>query len=324
VNTGVNATEETNFNSNLKPGLDLEENGFTQTVENLVTRQLSAHTRKAYRQDASQFVKWLENQDLTLSVLSTDDIWQYRRYLADNFAKTTAERKLVVARKLLQEAVKRGLLSHNLAQDIGGYRSKDEQETPHMALRTSQARQLLTVIDTTTLQGKRDFAILLLLLRTGIRRSECADLKLGDLQEEQGHHLLVIRHAKGDKRRKVKVPVDVVRALDTYMEECARKDLNKEAPLFVQFRKGDHPQVEGISAQVIERLVKMYAARAGFELTPHGLRATFVTLALEAGAKLEQVQYAVGHSDPRTTERYQKRKLNLDNNAVDFVRVNIE
>jgi site-specific recombinase XerD len=320
VNTDLNTNSSSNFN----PALELNQDSFTQTVESLVTRQLSAHTRKAYRQDASQFVNWLENKALTLNVLSTDDMWQYRRYLADNFAKTTAERKLVVARKLLQEAVKRGLLSRNPAQDIGGYRSKDEQETPHMALQTAQARQLLTVIDTSTLQGKRDFAILLLLLRTGIRRSECADLKLGDLQVEQGHHLLLIRHAKGDKRRKVKVPVDVVRTLNTYLEECARKGLNKEAPLFVQFRKGDHPQAEGISAQVIERLVKMYAARAGFELTPHGLRATFVTLALEAGAKLEQVQYAVGHSDPRTTERYQKRKLNLDNNAVDFVRVNID
>jgi integrase/recombinase XerD len=316
----INSSSSSNFN----PATLLNQDSFTQTVESLVTRQLSAHTRKAYRQDASQFVNWLENKALTLRVLSTDDMWQYRRYLADNFAKTTAERKLVVARKLLQEAVKRGLLSHNPAQDIGGYRSKDEQETPHMALETAQARQLLTVIDTTTLQGKRDFAILLLLLRTGIRRSECADLKLGDLQVEQGHNLLLIRHAKGDKRRKVKVPVDVVRALNTYLEECARKGLNKEAPLFVQFRKGDHPQAEGISAQVIERLVKMYAARAGFELTPHSLRATFVTLALEGGARLDQVQYAVGHSDPRTTERYQKRKLNLDNNAVDFVRVNIE
>jgi integrase/recombinase XerD len=320
----VNTDMHINSSSNFNPAPELNQDSFTQTVESLVTRQLSAHTRKAYRQDASQFVNWLENKALTLNALSTDDMWQYRRYLADNFAKTTAERKLVVARKLLQEAVKRGLLSHNPAQDIGGYRSKDEQETPHMALDTTQARGLLTVIDTTTQQGKRDFAILLLLLRTGIRRSECADLKLGDLQVEQGHHLLLIRHAKGDKRRKVKVPVDVVRAIDTYLEECARKGLNKEAPLFVQFRKGDHPQTEGISAQVIERLVKLYAARAGFELTPHGLRATFVTLALEAGAKLEQVQYAVGHSDPRTTERYQKRKLNLDNNAVDFVRVNIE
>jgi len=295
---------------------------WVKTVEQLVTRQLSAHTRKAYRQDATQFASWLAANDLTLPTLSNNDIWLYRRYLSDNFAKPSAERKLIVVRRLLEEAVKQAVIPYNPAQGVRGYRSKDEQETPHTALETEQARDLLRTVSTFSRQGKRDFAILLLLLRTGLRRSECADLRLGDLQEEQGHQVAIIRHAKGDKRRKVKVPVDVMRAINEYLEACGRSDFGKEAPLFVQFRRGDHPRPEGISSQVIERIVKTHSARVGLVLTPHGLRATFVTLALEAGAKLEQVQYAVGHADPRTTERYQKRKLNLDNNAVDFVHLN--
>ena len=94
-------------------------------------------------------------------------------------------------------------------------------------------------------------------------------------------------------------------------------------PLFVRFWKGDYPHTAAISDQGIQSVVETACRRAGLnlKLTPHGLRATFVTLALEGGAKLEQVQYAVGHADPRTTERYQKRKLNLDNNVVDFVRL---
>ena len=70
----------------------------------------------------------------------------------------------------------------------------------------------------------------------------------------------------------------------------------------------------------MEKLVKQYGGRIGVALTPHVLRASFVTLALENGAALHQVQYAAGHADPRTTERYQKRKLNLDNHASDFLR----
>jgi integrase len=70
--------------------------------------------------------------------------------------------------------------------------------------------------------------------------------------------------------------------------------------------------------KAVELLVKKYAP-VGTELTPHGLRATFATLALEAEASLHQVQYALGHADPRTTERYQRRKLNLDNHAVDVL-----
>lgn len=54
-------------------------------------------------------------------------------------------------------------------------------------------------------------------------------------------------------------------------------------------------------------------------LTPHDLRATFITLALEGKAPLQVVQYAARHKDPRMTEHYQQRKVNLDDNAVDYI-----
>ena len=304
----------------LPTGLD----SFADSLESLITKQLSPNTRQAYQQDAKQFRCWLSSQKLTLQTLTKSDCEQYRRYLADSFAKTSASHKLVVARKLLQEAVNRNLLATNPALNVPGYNNEDQQETPYVALDNKQGKLLLKMVDTTTAQGKRDLAILLLLLRTGLRRSECAALRLGDLLQEQGHYIAVIRHAKGDKRRKVKIPVDVMRTIEDYLSAVGR-DRNQQSglttPVFVQFRRGDHPQLQAISPQVIERIVKGYAHKAGLTLTPHGLRATFVTLALEGGAKLHQVQYAVGHADPRTTERYQARKLNLDDNAVDFVRV---
>ena len=54
-------------------------------------------------------------------------------------------------------------------------------------------------------------------------------------------------------------------------------------------------------------------------LTPHDLRATLITLALEGKAPLQVVQYAARHKDPRMTEHYQRRKVNLDDNAVDYI-----
>ena len=70
-------------------------------------------------------------------------------------------------------------------------------------------------------------------------------------------------------------------------------------------------------------LVKRYARQAGIstEVSPHSLRHSFVTWALEQGASLHKVQYAARHVDPRTTERYHRQKLNLDDNAVDYLRV---
>ena len=115
----------------------------------------------------------------------------------------------------------------------------------------------------------------------------------------------------------VKIRVDVSRALTGYLENLG--DGNDDDPLFVQVRRGDHPTRDRLSEKGIERLVKSVTLDGVKGLTPHGLRATFATLALEEGAPLQQVQYAMGHADPRTTERYQKRKENLDHNAVDYL-----
>jgi integrase/recombinase XerD len=284
------------------------------------TNQLAASSRRIYVTAAANFANWLQKENLTLSTLTFLKMTEYRRYLEDNYARATASRLLVVARRLLDQAVKLDIIPANPAHDVKGFKAVDN-ETPHTALSKKEAKELLESIDTATAKGKRDFALIMLLLRTGMRRAEAAGLTMSDLGTEAGHNVAVIRHGKGNKRRKAKIPVDVRRSIDIYLEACGRKEKEANAPLFVRFKKGDKPKETGLDWLDIERIVEGYAKRIGIKLSPHGLRASFVTLALEGGAKLEQVQYAAGHADPRTTERYQKRKLNLDVNAVDFIRI---
>jgi integrase len=229
---------------------------------------------------------------------------------------------LSVARRLLDEAVYAGKLVANPAKGIRGFRVSNE--TPHTALTRVQAKELLQAIDRTSILGMRDYAMLLLLLRTGIRRSECAALNIGDIKAEQGHHVAMIEHGKGDKRRIVKLPVDVFRAIEDYVKIAQRRNdpSGLDAPLFTGCTKAYQPTMQRISDKLIERTVIKYGKLIGVpDLTPHGLRASFITLAIEGGATLEQAQYAAGHSDPRTTERYRKRKLNLDDNAVDYIKL---
>ena len=221
-----------------------------------------------------------------------------------------------------------------------------------MVLSDRQAQDLINAIDPSTLIGQRDYTLLLFLLRTGVRRAEAAALRLSDLSEAQGHHIATIRHGKGNRRRTVKVPVDVWRDLDDYLQavrlahaswlaqltaqanervwvheeqkatwlaaRTREHEMSLDDPLFVSFRRGDHPTRKPMGEKGIENQVRSYAELIGLDkLRPHGLRATFITLTLENGATLEQTQYAAGHRDPRTTQRYRARKLNLDNNAVD-------
>lgn len=287
-----------------------------------VTGQLSSGSERIYRHDAEVFASWMLDQGLTLGtlhLLTRSHLIAYRKYLSEAYAKATAARMLSVARRILQEYVYQGTLATNPATGIKTFSVANE--TPYTTLKKEEAQDLLTTIDTTKTKGKRDYAILSLLLRAGLRRSECSALNLGDLKPEQGRTIAVIQHGKGDNRGIVKVPVDVMRAIDMYLEAVGRKNVAPEEPLFVGFNRGDHPTAERVSDKLLERLVKQTGAKIGMDLSPHCLRASFITLTSEGGARLEQVQYAARHADPRTTQRYRKRKVNLDDNAVDYLKL---
>jgi integrase len=100
-------------------------------------------------------------------------------------------------------------------------------------------------------------------------------------------------------------------------------------PIFVVLRKRSHlrraqdGQAVRLDGKGIERMVAARRRQARLKLarplTPHDLRATFITLALEGKAPQHLVQYAAGHKDPRTTAHYQRRKEQLDDNAVDYI-----
>lgn len=287
-----------------------------------VAGQVSSSSERIYRHDAEVFACWMRDQGLTLStlhLLTRSHMIAYRKYLGETYAKATAARTFSVARRILQEYVYQGTLMTNPAAGIKTFSAADE--TPYTTLKKEETQDLLKTIDTTKTKGKRDSAILSLLLRTGLRRSECSALNVGDLKPEQGHTIAVIWHGKGDKRGIVKVPVDVVRAIDIYLETAGRKDADLEAPLFVGFNRGDHPTAERVSDKLLERLVKQAGVKIGMDLSPHCLRASFITLTSEGGAQLEQVRYASRHAGPRTTQRYRKRKVNLDDNAVDYLKL---
>jgi integrase/recombinase XerD len=295
--------------NDLVPAVD-----FSQSVQD-ASGQLGKRSGRIYKNDALRFAEWMQSQGLTVGALTRSHLIGYRSYLDTTYAKATAARMLSVARRILGEQVLAGNITANPAKEVKGFSL--DNESPHISLKKEQARELLASIDTSTPAGKRDYALISLLLRTGIRRSECVALNISDFTQEQGHTVATVRHGKGDKRRKVKVPVDVQRHIKAYLD--TRSITSVDEPLFVH--SSTRWRGHRITDKYIERLVHKYGQKIGIELTPHDLRASFITLAIEGKATLLQVQYAAGHSDPRTTERYHIRKLNLDDNAVDYIKL---
>ena len=283
--------------------------------------ELSEKSRRIYAHDAQVFADWLRERGVTAQTLDRQVVTEYRAHLLATHRSATAKRMFSVARRILVEQVDNGTMAANPAKGVKGIKAEDE--SPHIALSKEQARRLLGVIPMDTKKGLRDYALILMLLYTGLRRFEAAALTLGDLGMEQGQHTLNIKEGKGSRREKVKLRVEAHRAITAYLEACGRTPLGEKAPLFCQFRKGDTPVEAPNSSNVVYRTVLQYGEAAGLEkdLTPHGMRASFVTLALEGKATLPQVQVAARHKDPRTTERYWRRKQNLDDNAVDYIRL---
>jgi site-specific recombinase XerD len=298
-------------------------------LDAIIRRGDSAHTRRAYAGDLATFARWLAGEDLRWDAVSDDDLDRYRESLATTYARTTANRRLTVVRVLYEEATRRHLIAEDPAARLRGVRGRDERDGG--ALTRGEAKELFGTTErdlaspSLQLIARRDLAILAILVRTGLRRFELVGLKAGDLGTTLGHNVLTIRAGKGNVSRTVKLPPDVGRMIDTWLDAAhmAGTELAGEDPMFVEVRKGGRlVGKKPLSDRSIHHLVTRRLRAAGLQaLGPHALRATFVTLALEGGAPLHLVQRAAGHADPRTTERYWRRKDNLDDSAVDYVRL---
>jgi len=147
-----------------------------------------------------------------------------------------------------------------------------------------------------------------LLAMNGLRISEALNADVEDLDTERGHRTLRIVR-KGGKHVTVPLAPRTSRALDLYLGE------RTGGPIFLTAagRRMDR----GAADQIVKRLARR--AGIGKQISPHSLRHTFITLALDAGVALRDVQEAASHADPRTTMRYDRGRQSLDRHATYIV-----
>lgn len=170
--------------------------------------------------------------------------------------------------------------------------------------------ELGSLIQTARASSPSDAALIALMGMLGLRVSEACAVRIEDYQDiERGHRVLRLV-GKGGKPATIPLPVPVLRALDAAAGErtCG--------PLLLRNKSGE--QVNRKSAALtVSRLCR----KAGIKknVTPHGLRHSFVTACLDAGVPLRDVQVAARHSDPRITARYDRARHNHDRHASHVV-----
>lgn len=263
-------------------------------------------TRAAYRRDLLHYFEWCARHDVPVLDAARSTIDTYARDLAERpqgprhrpMSRATVARRLSTLSGFYRYALSEDVITKSPVAHVR--RPRMDSDSPTMGLDRSEAKALLAASRD---HGPRATALIALLIHDGLRISEALGADVEDVTTVRGHRVLAITR-KGGARRHVVLNGAVCDALDTYLID------RTSGPLFSTRTGGRYDRSDAW------RLVRRIAADAGLEhadrLSPHSLRHTFVTLAREAGVPLEDVQDAAGHTDPRTTRRYDRGRHNLD------------
>lgn len=257
-------------------------------------------SRRAYIKGVRRLLEWLEANNKAYP--DRRDVLEFREKLAqEGLAPLTVSCYLVAARRFFQ-----WLEQVNLYPDItkGIRGAKCDRGFRKDALSLRQVQHLLGSIDTDTRTGLRDYALVRLAIGTALRTIEIVRADVADLRQKEGKQILWV-HGKGrdTKDEFVVIPWDVYRVVQDYLS--TRPDLQDTSPLFAS--EGNRSRGERLCTTTVSKVIKRRLRAAGLDskmLTAHSLRHTGVTLALIAGASLQQTKAMARHSDINTTLRY--------------------
>jgi len=268
----------------------------------------SPESQRGYRHSIDEFIGWYCSEP-RLSFNKTV-VTRYRIHLESReLAPGTINVRLAAVRRLAYEAADSGLLSPELAAGIR--RVKGAQKLGVRVgnwLTAEEARRLWQAPETDTLKGKRDRALLAVLLGCGLRRRELAELTVDLLQRREDHWAIVDLVGKGGHIRTVPVPDWVKQTIDDWLA-AARITTGR---MFRCVCRAGKAWGEGMTERVVWHVVKQYAAKLGLaRIAPHDLRRSCARLCHAARGEMEQLQFLLGHVSVQTTEKYLGSKQRL-------------
>lgn len=271
---------------------------------------LTEDTLKGYKTALKQFILWLKDNDIKNP--NRDDIKAYKLYLKDKSFTTGTKNQYIRAVKHLFKWLNSENLYPNIADNIKGF--KDIKDIHKKDAFTEKAIQkILDDIDTNTIIGKRDYAMMLLMLTTGLRIKEVSNIDIADIEFKNDVYVVYIKgkgHTEKDTPKKIIKPV--YDAISDYLK--TRGNYKITEPLFTS--TSNRALNKRITRETISTILKTYFKNSGYDskrLTAHSLRHTTGTLLIKSGADIYKTQKHLRHKDPKTTEIY----INTNDNDID-------
>lgn len=260
----------------------------------------SPESQRSYRRSIEDFVCWYCSEP-RLSFNKTV-VTRYRIYLEDRLlAPGTINVRLAAVRRLAYEAADTGLLSPDLAAGIRRVKAKRLGMRLGNWLTVEEARALWQLPNMYTVKGKRDRAMLAVLLGCGLRRRELIDLTLDHLQRREEHWAIVDLVGKGGHIRTVPMPDWVKQTIDDWLRVAAVA----HGRIFRCVCRRGVVWGAQVTEKVVWHVVKEYAGKLRIsKLAPHDLRRSCARFCHDSGGELEQIQFLLGHVSVQTTEKY--------------------
>jgi site-specific recombinase XerD len=287
---------------------------------------LSANTMRAYKGDWLEFEGWCTDRARSHLPASPASVANYASSLADAGKKVpTIARKLAAIRFFHRGAgMENPTDNAGVAAILKGIRRTVGTASRQKAPATVDViHALLARIDTETLQGKRDRALLLLGFAGAFRRSELVAITVEDLTfSDEGVDVFLPKSKTDQEAKGQSVAILNGKALkpaDRLKEWLDAAEITT-GPIFRRMKRGDHLSDDTLTPQAVALTVKKYADAAGLDverLSGHSLRAGFVTSAAENRASISRIMEVTRHRDPRTVETYVRRADRFKDHAGD-------
>jgi integrase/recombinase XerD len=286
--------------------VEVSEYGPTRRVQVLVAAWLasfnSGHTQTAYARDMKMWLAFCNEHDLDpLQALRVHiDAWKQVGVGYPAGSKDTSKaRRLSAISSWYDYLVYEEVLDRSPAAHI----KRPKVDSNYSPTRGLSREEALEMLQTAYESSRRDLVVVSLLMLSGLRSSEARHADVDDLGSERGHETLDVVRKGGAKQRIVLAP-ETRESIEEYLGD------RDDGPLLIT-RGGGR-----LSAWQVFRTVRKIAKWAKVphaeKISPHSLRHTYATLALDSGAALRDVQTAMGHRDPKTTIRYDRARGQLD------------
>lgn len=266
-------------------------------------------TVQTYKRSLKQFLKYLA--DNRISEPKREDILNFKKYLKSIGRKPTTIQNYIIVVRLFFKWTSQENIYPNIADRVKGAKLDTTHKKDYLT--SAQIKDVLKNIDTSTLKGARDYAIVALMVTTGLRTIEISRAKVGDIRNVGNTPVLYIQgKGKEEKNDYVKLPYQVIKAIGVYRNMLA----NEHEQLFVS--TSNNNKGKGLTTCSVSTIVKNAMKEAGYNsprLTAHSLRHSTATLNLLNGGTLEETQQLLRHSKISTTMVYLHHLERINNDS---------